>query len=282
MFFCGAPLRPVTRKSACPFPPRVETTPTAEAREFFQSVFSRVNLPVERYRANALMRRVPACLRHLRVRTLGEAKERIEQRPALALELMDVVLLGVSEFRRDPAVFTALRSTVIPRLLAGNAHPRIWSAACSEGQELYSVAGLLAECGALESCELRGTDCRPEAIARARAGEYPIASVAHLEAEERKGLFVAGPDCVRIHPRLRTAVTWRVANLLAQCETGPWDLILWRNMAIYLEIAAAEEVWRRLVAQLAPGGFIVVGKADYPPPAVGLERIIPSVYQKPL
>jgi chemotaxis protein methyltransferase CheR len=214
------------------------------------------------------------------VTTIADAQDRIEARPALALELMDVVLLGVSEFWRDAAVFSALRNEVFPRMLREAAHPRIWSAACSEGQELYSVAALLAGLDALERCELRGTDCRPEAIARARTGEYALSSVSRLDENARRGLCLVHADRVRIHPRLRAAVSWRVSDLFRQAEGGPWDLILWRNMAIYLEPSAAAEMWHRLLGQLAPGGCIVVGKADYPPPGCPLVRIGPNIYSK--
>lgn len=271
-----------SRKAPLPAVRRATVIPAGESLEFFRWVFEQLHLPIERYRPVALERRLPACLRYLGVKSIREARNRIEARPALALELMDVVLLGVSEFWRDPAVFAALRKVVFPRMLRDSQHPRIWSAACSEGQELYSVAALLAEMEALERCELRGTDCRPEAIARARLGEYPLTSIARLDGATLKGLCLVQSDRVRIHPRLRSAVSWRVSDLLSQSEPGPWDLILWRNMAIYLEQSAAEETWWRLIAQLVPGGHIVVGKADYPPPGSNLERVAPSIYAKAL
>jgi chemotaxis protein methyltransferase CheR len=281
LYFRGAPARFPTRKHL-PAPVRRPTPALADAQEFFQWLFGRLHLQHSRYRATALQRRLPACFRHLGVHSIPEAKRRVEARPALALELMDVVLLGVSEFRRDPAVFAALKQEILPRLLRASAHPRIWSAACSEGQELYSVAALLADLDALERCELRGTDCRPEAIARARLGEYPLTSLTRLDEQARKGLCLVQADRVRVHPRLRTAVSWRVADLLAQPEKGPWDLVLWRNMAIYLESNAADETWTRIVDELAPGGFIVVGKADYPPAGCNLERVGPNIYAKPV
>lgn len=276
------PSRLTPKSAANASAPRQRPTPITDPApgEFFRWLFGKLRLPIERYRQSALTRRLPACLRFLGVRTLADAQQRIEARPALALELMDVVLLGVSEFWRDSPVFADLRHEILPRMLRANPHPRIWSAACSEGQELYSVAALLAEADALERCELHGTDCRPEAIARARLGEFPLSAVSHLDASALKGLCAVQAGRARVHPRLRAAISWRVSDLLTQDEPGPWDLILWRNMAIYLEARAAGETWHRLIGQLAPAGFIVVGKADYPPATAKLRRIAPSIYAK--
>jgi chemotaxis protein methyltransferase CheR/two-component system CheB/CheR fusion protein len=79
---------------------------------------------------------------------------------------------------------------------------------------------------------------------------------------------------------LRRATRWKVANLFDGPERGPWHLILWRNMAIYLEPAVAEDVWRRLCAELVPGGFLVAGKADYAPHGLPLVRVGNCLYRK--
>ena len=60
---------------------------------------------------------------------------------------------------------------------------------------------------------------------------------------------------------------------------APWDLVLWRNMAIYLEPAAAEKLWEAIVAELRPGAYVVAGKADHPPRG-SLERVAACVYRK--
>ncbi len=68
----------------------------------------------------------------------------------------------------------------------------------------------------------------------------------------------------------RRQVHWKVADLLAGVERGPWDIILWRNAAIYLQSRPAEAIWRRLVSVLAPEGMLVAGKAERPPHDAGL------------
>jgi len=283
VYFAGVVPFPSARARPQPArtPPAATPLPAGRDAEqaFLRALLAHAGLRLGEYRASALLRRIPACLRRLRVDSLDTASRRLADRPALAGQLLDIVLLGVTEFCRDPAVFAHLRTQVLPPLARHPGAPRIWSAACSEGQELYSVAACLAELDLLERCELLGTDCRPEAIARARAGEYALEAAAKPPALWQRPHLLPAAGRARIHPRLRTAVTWRVADLLAAVERGPWDLILCRNVAIYLEPPVAAGLWRRLASQLAPGGFLVTGKTENPLPSAPLERAGPCLYR---
>jgi chemotaxis methyl-accepting protein methylase len=78
---------------------------------------------------------------------------------------------------------------------------------------------------------------------------------------------------------LSRRIQWRVGNLLSGVEDGPWDIILWRNMAIYLKLKPASQVWDSLKKELRPGGLLVVGKAERPPASSGLTCISRCIYQ---
>lgn len=261
--------------------PGVVVPVTAEAELFFESLLGQAELPLRAYRARSLVRRLPACLRFLRVATAEEATRKIAREPKLALAALNVVLLGVTEFFRDRAVFENLQRTVLPELLERHARLRVWSAACSEGQELYSVAILLAEAERLNDCELWGTDCREEAIEQARSGVFARETVeGDMDPAWRAKYFNCSRTLATIDGGVRGHARWRVADLLSETERGPWHLILWRNMAIYLESQAAEDVWLRLCNELAPGGYLVTGKADHLPKWLPLERVAACVYRR--
>lgn len=282
LFFEGA-AAPVARRRPQREEKPVRVAPLAPSPEvsgFFARLLGESGLPARAYRSRALVRRLPACLRFLRVGSPEEAVRRLEAEPALATAVLNVALLGVTEFFRDGAVFEALRERVLPELLAERPALRVWSAACSEGHELYSVAMLLAEAGQLGRAELLGTDCRPEAIAVARGGVFGNEAVAAMNEARRGRHFAQSRDWAAIDPALRAATQWRVADLLQGAERGPWDLILWRNLAIYLESDAAEEIWLRLCGELAPGGYMVTGKADHLPKWLRMTRVGPCLYRK--
>jgi chemotaxis methyl-accepting protein methylase len=231
------------------------------------------------YRSSSLVRRLPACLRFLQVADLGSARGKLERLPHLCEEVLDVVLLGVTEFCRDAGVFGVLRSRVV-RKLAGLGRPlRVWSAACSDGRELLSMAVLLREAGALEGAHLLGTDFRREAIAQAEAGVYAEGLFEKVRAWCGE-FFVREAGMISPREELRRALRWKRADLLQAVEPGPWDVVLWRNMAIYLEREAGERLWGDLVGTMRPGGYLVTGKADNPPPWLPLEKVSACIYQK--
>jgi chemotaxis methyl-accepting protein methylase len=144
---------------------------------------------------------------------------------------------------------------------------------------LYSVAMMLSEMGAIERCELLGVDARPSAVAAARAGSYAIEELREVDPLLRERYFRIHGACASIEPRLRARTCWQVADICATDLGGAWDLILCRNVTIYLEDEAADGLWRRLVDQLLPGGFLITGKAEQPPSDLPLRRLAPCIYR---
>jgi len=127
-------------------------TPTSEEPfdEFISWVLDRARLETAAYRAKPLQRRLPACLRALKVHSTHAARQLLERRPHLIVTVVSSLLIGVTEFFREPEVFDSLRTRVLPVLAGRKGRLRIWSAACSTGAELYSMASLLAEEGSLK------------------------------------------------------------------------------------------------------------------------------------
>lgn len=282
LFFEGTPVEPVVPRVRSRAVDRFATA-TAKPEPvdgFVGELLRHARLPAVSYRRPALHRRTAACLRFLGAATAEEAVRRIAADPALVQSTLNVALLGVTEFFRDRCVFERLESEVLPELWSRHERLRIWSAACSGGHELYSVAMLLAEAGRLGAVELWGTDCRAAAVEQARCGSFEYEAVSRLELRWRDRYFTRCGRLGRVNEALRSATRWKTADLLSTVEPGPWHLILWRNMAIYLESAAADELWHRLVAQLAPGGYVMCGKADHPPAGLPLARVGRCFYQK--
>ena len=86
-----------------------------------------------------------------------------------------------------------------------------------------------------------------------------------------------GTTCRPIR-RLRRQAHWKLSDVARKIEPGPWDVILWRNLAIYLNPGPAASIWARLVGALAPGGYLVVGKAERPPAGLGLSPRCRCIY----
>jgi chemotaxis methyl-accepting protein methylase len=217
----------------------------------------------------------------------AQARQVLELRPEVLPAAVSALLIGVTGFFRDAPVFEALRAHVLPDLAAGGRALRVWSAGCSNGAELYSLAILLAEAGLLEvnghKSFLLGSDCRHDAVEQAKAELYNSNDLREVGSSHRRGCFDKVGALWRPAEPLRRHVHWKVADVGRGIEQGPWDMILWRNMAIYLQAEAAAAVWRGLASVLAPRGVLVVGKAERPPaelPLICMRRCIYHAYPR--
>lgn len=250
-----------------------------EMEPFIDWLLKRGGVAGDAYRPAAMQRRLAACLRQLRVGSPAAARELLERRPELATAALSAVLIGVSDFFRDEPVFAALGNQVLPALLGARGRARVCSVGCSAGQELYSVAIQLAELEGLKRSELLGVDCRRDAITRGISGVFGSHELGGVDAHRLTRFFLAEEDSWRIRADLRERTRWRIADLFSFEPGGGWDLILFRNVAIYLEDEHLLQAWERLVTSLAPGGFLVTGKAEKPPASLPLRRVAPCIYQ---
>jgi chemotaxis protein methyltransferase CheR len=254
---------------------------SGEEADFVRWVFDQAGLDARNYRTETLRRRYSACLRMLRVAEPGEARQRLVSDPDLLGSAIGTMVIGVTWFFRDTSVFDRLRDQILPLLAHGAGHPSVWSLGCSDGVELYSVAMLLGEMGALGEAHLLGTDCRPPAIARARSGTYDTARLRDVPPPWAEKYFAPeGAHHFRASAELRRAAQWRVADVTRLPEPNGWDLILCRNMAMYFRPDIAGRLWTQLEHALRPGGFLVLGKAERPFGAARLTSVGPCTYRK--
>lgn len=259
-----------------------ESEPLKPLSPLLTFILCQSGLAAENYQAKALHRRFAACLRMLRVHSEQAGLSRLQQNPQLLARSLSALLIGVSEFFRDEAVFEQLRQEVLPVAVKRTPALRVYSAGCSAGQELYSVAILLDELGALETSQLLGVDCRQEAIAQARSGSYSLSELKGVEATRRQRYFCTEGRRAFIANRLRQRTEWRAADFGEFQAAEPWDVILFRNVAIYLAAPYATRVWHRLDQQLRPGGVAVTGSADHPPEDLPWRREAACIYRKSL
>lgn len=259
-------------------PPEAERHEPA-VRGLPAAVLARAGLNCDLYRARPLERRVGACLRALRAESEPAAQSRLDARPDLLQTALSSLLLGVSAFFRDAPVFETLRTTVIPEFSARKEPLRIWSVGCSMGAELYSVAILLAEAGLLTRATLTGTDCRQDAIAAAADGTFTESDLGGVDRTLLHRYFTPTSGGWRVDDKIRQHTVWQVADATRETPPGAWDLVLCRNLVIYLENDASHTLFRAIAGRLSPHGFLVVGKAERPPVSLGLTAVGRCVYR---
>jgi chemotaxis protein methyltransferase CheR len=173
------------------------------------------------------------------------------------------VAVSHSGLFRDPEQFETLEQRVLPRLLEHTHRLRAWSAGCANGLELWSLAIVLNRLGVLDGASLLGSDLLEENLAVARAGVY---------------------DVLEISTALRARARWERRDLANDpSPSGRFDLVLCRNVAIYLEPAAKARLHRMLAGALAAGGVLMLGRSERlaDPASLGLRLVEPQVYERP-
>lgn len=238
----------------------------------------------DRYRRAVIDRRRAACLRAAHAASIAELAENTAADPHASERTLSALLIGVTRFFRDPHVFTDLEAR-LPSLHARRGKLNILCLACSDGQETYSLAMMLADQGLLSTSRITGIDRRQDAVRAAHAGRYPIESVPEISAERLAAYadLSSASGTFRIRPELRAICTFIAGDAfsLPIDQDDRFDIILCRNFAIYLQPQASLSLWETLSSRLAPGGLLVVGKAERPSIARPLTRVGPCIYRKP-
>ena len=186
------------------------------------------------------------------------------------------LLIHVTSFFRDPAVFEALARTTIPELV--NAHPggqnlRLWVAGCSTGEETYSLAMLFLEEIEASSRQIKlqvfASDVDAEAITAARDGAYPVAIETAVSPDRLARFFVREDAGWRAAPHLRAAIVFTVQDVLADPPFSRLDMVSCRNLLIYLRPDAQARVIDAFHFALRDGGILLLGSAENPIGAEG-------------
>lgn len=186
---------------------------------------------------------------------------------------LDEITTHETYFYRDKAHFDWFGDKLLPSLIdltARRLRPkrlRVWSAACSTGEELYTVALQIAlQKPALAgwNITLLGTDLSGASLDAARAGRYEARALRLVPLDQQKRFFEHDPEAKSwtISPELRAMATWKQHNLLRKLDAEPFDCIFLKNVLIYFDDQSKRVVVRYLHAALAPGAYLVVGLTE--------------------
>ena len=199
---------------------------------------------------------------------------RPDQQAGFLERLTGQLTVGESFFFRNEHHFRVLRETVLPQILAENAarrEVRVWSAGCATGEEPYSLAILLDQLvGSASGWQLSvlGTDLNPEFLQRAREARYRQWSFRQTDIHRNRDYFTLAGDTYRLVDRLRAHVRFASLNLVKDVYPSPLtgtvglDLILFRNVAIYLKPEVTAAILQRFYQALRPGGWLLLGETE--------------------
>jgi two-component system CheB/CheR fusion protein len=223
------------------------------------------------YKKNTLYRRIERRMGIHQIDRIASYVRYLQENSQELEILFKELLIGVTSFFRDPAVWEQLREEVIPALLTN--HPqggalRAWSAGCSTGEEAYSLAMAFKE--AIEqvkpkenfTLQIFATDLDRETVDKARQGVYPANIAADVSAERLMRFFIKEENGYRVSKEIRAMVTFATQNVIMDPPFTKLDILICRNLLIYL----TPELQRKLLPlfhySLSPGGVLFLGSAE--------------------
>ncbi|MCJ7829753.1 MAG: chemotaxis protein CheR, partial [Desulfobacterales bacterium] len=223
------------------------------------------------YKKSTIYRRVERRMSLHQIDKIATYVRFLRENPQEIELLFKELLIGVTSFFRDPAAWEQLKNEVIPALLA--AHPkggvlRAWTPGCSTGEEAYSLAMVFKE--ALElgkpagnfSLQIFATDLDRDAIDRARAGVYPPNIAADISPERLRRFFVQDEHGYRVGKKIRETVVFAPQNVIMDPPFTKLDLLLCRNVLIYLDRGVQKKLIPLFHHSLNPGGALFLGSAE--------------------
>jgi chemotaxis protein methyltransferase CheR len=234
-----------------------------------EGIYARYGYDLREYSEASMRRRVKGALARSGLGDLGALQHRVLTDPDFFSQVREHLTVRVSAMFRDPDFFLAFRTHVVPVL---RTYPllKIWICGCANGEEIYSMAILLAEEGLYERTQLYATDLSPLALRNAKQGLY---SSQRLEEDARNhrlsggrtdfsSYFTAAYEGIAMNASLRRNVLYFQHNLVSDHAIGEMHAILCRNVLIYFGPGLRQRVTAKLGESLYPGGFLCLGTSE--------------------
>lgn len=249
---------------------------------FIEGVKAYTSIDLSQYKETQMKRRLTTLRMKRGYDTFAAYLEALKQNKELLDEFLDRMTINVSEFWRNRNRWDILDKRFMPELISQSRKLKVWSAACSTGEEPYTLAMILAEHGVLQGSELLASDIDENALQKARQGVYMSRSVREVPPHYLNRYFRKQDDILHIADELKKAVRFKKQNLLLDTfETG-FDLIVCRNVIIYFTDEAKELLFHKFSRALRPGGLLFVGSTEqiFNPAVYDLEPVETFFYRK--
>ncbi len=217
--------------------------------------------------------RLNRLLRELEIESVGELISRVEKTPNSKLHerIIDAMTTNETLWFRDNHPYSLLKDLLLPEIAKNKpSQVRIWSAACSSGQEPYSISMIVQEYlqsrpGSLPNkFQIVGTDISPTMLNSAKQGEYDSLALSRgLSPERKKRFFTQDGDIWQVKDDIRKRVRFNDLNLMNDFNSlGKFDIVFCRNVLIYFSTELKRDILRRVSQVLVPGGFLFLGSTE--------------------
>lgn len=257
---------------------------TYDYEYFKREVKALTSVDLNCYKERQMKRRIDTLIAKHKIVGYDKYVQGLKTDKALFEEFINYITINVSEFYRNPEQWKILDEKIIPELIGKfGKNLKIWSAACSTGDEPYSLVMAFSRHLPLSNIRIFATDLDKQVIAKAKAGLYGEKSIAAVPEDFKKRYFVKVGPSYKISDEIKSRVEFKEHNLLKDSYPTGCHLIVCRNVLIYFTEEAKDEVFRKFNQSLSKGGLLFIGSTEqiinYKD--LGYERKSSFYYEKP-
>ena len=251
---------------------------------FKREIKALTSIDLNCYKERQMKRRIDTLIAKRKIVGYDKYIQGLKTDRALFEEFVNYITINVSEFYRNPEQWKILDEKIIPELIQKfGKNLKIWSAACSTGDEPYSLVMALSKHLPLNNIKIFATDLDKQVIAKAKVGLYGEKSIASVPADMKKKFFTKVGPSYKIADEIKARVEFKEHNLLKDAYPTGCHLIVCRNVLIYFTEEAKDEVFRKFNQALCKGGILFIGSTEqimnYKD--FGYERKSSFYYEKP-
>jgi len=230
--------------------------------QFTQAIFHITGINLASYKERQMKRRIDSLILKRNFSDYESYTKALRTDKVLYDEFVNYITINVSEFYRNPKQWEVLEQEIIPMLMKGLSNLKIWSAACSTGEEPYSLVFAMNRYLPLSRIKILATDIDKEVIAKAQDGIYNPKSLDSLPKDMIPKYFDQEGDFYRIKNEVKQCIEFKNSNLLADRYPENLDLIVCRNVLIYFTEEAKAQVYTNFSKALRDEGILFVGSTE--------------------
>ncbi|MCR5627398.1 MAG: protein-glutamate O-methyltransferase CheR [Lachnospiraceae bacterium] len=231
--------------------------------EFKKSVFALTKIDLSAYKEKQMRRRIDSLVEKNGFDNYPDYAKALKANKDIFDEFINFITINVSEFYRNPEEWKNLDKTYFPEIIKKfGQRPKIWSAACSTGDEPYSLVMALSKHIPMANIKINATDLDKTVMAKAKVGLYNAKSIAGVPDEFKKKYFTQVGPSFQISDEIKSHVTFKEHNLLKDRYDTNYDMIICRNVLIYFTEEAKDQVFRKFAASLKKGGILFIGSTE--------------------
>ena len=251
---------------------------------FKREIMAMTAIDLNSYKEKQMKRRIDTLITKHGINGYDQYVKALKDKKDYFDEFINYITINVSEFYRNPEQWKVLDEVVIPELIQKfGKNLKVWSAACSTGDEPYSLVMALSRHIPLSQIKIHATDLDKQVIAKAKVGLYSSKSIESVPADFKQKYFTQIGGSYKIADEIKARVEFSEHNLLKDTYPTDYHMIVCRNVLIYFTEEAKDAVFQKFLKTLMKGGVLFIGSTEqiinYR--ELGYERKNSFFYQKP-